>query len=79
MKTIGALKAIGYQSSTIKLSLLFQFGILTLVGVVLGSTLVYSVMPILGSVLVSQYGMPYSVSFTFPAFIIPVLGISLFI
>lgn len=79
MKAIGALKAIGYQSSTIKLSLLFQFGILTLVGVVLGSTLVYSVMPILGSVLVSQYGMPYSVSFTFPAFIIPVLGISLFI
>ena len=75
MKNIGALKAMGYTSSTIKLALILQFGILTLVGALLGSGLVYLLMQLIATALVSQYGMPYSVSFSFPAFIICIVSV----
>ena len=78
MKSIGVLKAVGYHSSTIKLSLISQFCLLSFTGVILGSSLVYLLMPILNKALVAQYGMPYSVSFSFPSFIISVSAVLLF-
>ena len=76
MKSIGALKAIGYTSYDIKKALLLQFALIVLIGAVFGSSLVYLVMPFLSKILVSQYGMPYSVSFSFLAFIIVIAFIS---
>ena len=68
MQQIGVLKAIGYESKSIKGSLIIQFSLLSLIGSLLGSTLVYAIMPFLSKILVTQYGMPYNVSFTFIAF-----------
>ena len=79
MKSIGALKAIGYTSNEIKNSLLLQFALIAFIGATLGSTLVYLLMPFLSKVLVAQYGMPYSVSFSFSAFIIVISFISIII
>lgn len=63
MKTIGALKAIGYTSRDIKLSLLVMFVALALVGSVLGVALSYVIMPFMSSFVVGQMGIPYTVSF----------------
>ena len=75
MKNIGVLKAVGYQSKTIKLSLILQFAIIALIGIALGSSSVYLLMPILSNMLVAQYGMPYTASFSFPALAITVVSL----
>ncbi len=79
MKSIGALKAIGYTSNEIRNAILLQFSLIAFIGAVLGSTLVYLIMPFISKILVSQYGMPYSASFSFLAFIIVIAFISIII
>lgn len=73
MKTIGALKAIGYQSRSISGSLLFMFELLALVGSILGGGLSYLLMPVMAKVVVGQMGLPYTTSFNLGASLVPAL------
>ncbi|MBO4600965.1 MAG: ABC transporter permease [Bacilli bacterium] len=63
MKTLGVLKAMGYTSSNIKKSLIFQFAFLTSIGLVLGILAGYLFMPLITNMLVGQSGIPYNVAF----------------
>ena len=63
MTSLGALKAIGYTSKNIKNSLLMMFAIITIGGSIVGAALAYALMPVMGKVVVSQMGFPYSVKF----------------
>jgi len=64
MKTIGALKAIGYTSRNIKGSVLMMFLALALIASVLGVAVSYLAAPAISSVVIAQMGVPYSVSFS---------------
>ena len=77
MKQIGVLKAMGYTSSDIIKSLIYQFMILTLIATIIGSLLSYALIPVFSSVTKIQQGLPYNVSFNWVATIIPVLAIAL--
>jgi len=63
MKTLGALKAIGYTSSDIRASLLVLFGSCALIGALIGIILSYVIMPYIASFAIAQMGIPYTVSF----------------
>ena len=63
IRSLGALKAIGYTSKDIKKSLILQFGLLTFVGLFLGVILGYFFMPFITNMLVAQSGIPYCVKF----------------
>ena len=63
MKTIGALKAIGYTSSDMNRSLLFQFLLISVIGSVCGAVCSYLIMPVIAKYAVAQVGIPYHVSF----------------
>ena len=65
MKSIGALKAIGYTSSDIKTSLLLMFGLLGVFGSIIGVIGSYFLMPFIADFVVLQMGVPYNVSFNF--------------
>ena len=79
MKTLGALKAIGYTSGNIKASLLMMFGLLGVIGAVIGVGLSYAIMPVIAKFAVVQMGVPYTVKFdvipTLAAFAIVVIYI----
>lgn len=79
MKTLGALKAIGYTSGNIKASLLMMFGMLGVTGAVIGVALSYAIMPVIAKFAVVQMGVPYTVKFdvipTLAAFAIVVIYI----
>ena len=81
MKTLGALKAIGYTSGNIKASLLMMFGLLGVIGAVIGVGLSYAIMPVIAKFAVVQMGVPYTVKFdvipTLAAFAIVVIYIVL--
>ena len=64
MKTIGALKAIGYTSRNIKGSVLMMFLALALIASVFGIAVSYLLAPAVSSVVIAQMGVPYSVSFS---------------
>ncbi len=63
MKNLGALKAVGYTSRQLILSLLLQFLSLTLVASFVGIGLSYSLFPAINSMMISQTGMPYAIHF----------------
>ena len=78
MKTLGALKAIGYTGKDIKASLVFWFFILSVLASITGIAAAYLVMPIFANIVIGQMGFPYQVSFNLPAAVIPVVFIILF-
>ncbi len=78
MKAIGALKAVGYLSRNIKLSLVMMFAGLCLVGSLLGIVISYLLMPATSVFVVGQMGVPYTVSFTPVATLCAFLGMMLY-
>ena len=78
MKTLGALKAIGYTGKDIKGSLVFWFFILSVLGSAAGIVTAYLIMPVFADIVVGQMGFPYQVSFNLPATVIPVVFIIIF-
>ena len=64
MKTIGALKAIGYTGKNIKVSMLLMFLALALVASTLGVLCSYLVTTPIANVVIAQMGVPYTVSFS---------------
>ena len=75
MKTLGALKAMGYTSSNIKKSLLIQFGFLTFIGLITGIIAGYLFMPLITNMLVAQSGIPYSVAFDLKSTLVTLVSI----
>ncbi len=63
MKNLGALKAVGYTSRQLVLSLLLQFMGITLVSAIVGAALSYGIFPAVNSMMVSQTGIPYAIRF----------------
>lgn len=79
MKSIGALKAIGYSGSDIRQSLMILFGGLALLGSVVGSGLAYCLMPFLKSIVVGQSGILYNPSFRAYSVIVSLALVTLFV
>lgn len=79
MKTIGALKALGYQSKSISGSLLWMFELLAIFGSLLGVVLSYTLMPVMAQIVVGQMGLPYEISFNVVASATPVAVIVAFV
>jgi ABC-type antimicrobial peptide transport system permease subunit len=78
MKTLGALKAIGYTGKNIRASLVLWFMIIACVASVIGNILSYVMMPVFAKIVIGQMGLSYSVSFTPLATVIPVGFVILF-
>ena len=78
MKTLGALKAIGYTGNDIKFSLVIWFLIIAAIASVIGIVVAYLVMPLFASIIIGQMGVPYSVTFNLFATLIPVAFVVLF-
>ena len=79
IKTLGALKAIGYTSKNIKRSLIIQFSLLTVIGLVIGVLSGYLFMPIITDMLVAQSGIPYKLSFNLISTIIPIISMPILV
>ncbi|MBR1861854.1 MAG: ABC transporter permease [Lachnospiraceae bacterium] len=78
MKTIGALKAIGYTGRVIIGSLFALFVFMACVGSLVGAGLSYTLMPVMVKIIVGQMGVPYTVSFNPVCSIIPVIFVVAF-
>ena len=78
MKTLGALKAIGYTSSDIKASLLVLFVSCALFGALIGIVFSYVIMPYIASFAIAQMGIPYTVSFNVGTTLVSLAAIVLF-
>ncbi|MDE6791233.1 MAG: ABC transporter permease, partial [Clostridia bacterium] len=63
MQNLGALKASGYTSRQLVLSLLLQFLGLALFTAVAGAALSYAVFPAINSMMIAQTGIPYAIRF----------------
>ena len=72
MKTLGALKAIGYTGKDIKSSLILWFTVIACISSVTGIILSYVLMPVFAKIMIGQMGLSYSVSFNAPATFIPI-------
>ena len=79
IKSLGVLKAMGYTTKDIRKSLLLQFCILTISGLIVGTIAGYIFMPVIGEMLVAQSGIPYTISFnllaTLTVLLIPIFVI----
>ncbi|MBO7450106.1 MAG: ABC transporter permease [Clostridiales bacterium] len=75
MKTIGALKAIGYTSKDLNKSLILLFLILAVIGSLIGTVCAYLIMPIVSKFAIAQMGLPYHVSFNLLASFVPFVAI----
>ncbi len=64
MKTIGALKAIGYTGRNIRISLIIMFLIISVIASVTGVCLSYAALPYVAKIVVAQMGLPYRSSFS---------------
>ncbi len=78
MKTIGALKAIGYTSRDIKFSLHILFSLLAVVGSLAGIMIAYISMPAFSKIVVAQMGIPYRVSVVVLPMLMIILGVVLY-
>ena len=78
MRILGALKAIGYTSRDIKISLHILFCSLAVTGSLLGILAAYLTMPLFANIAVSQMGIPYKASFVFFPMLLVLLAIVLF-
>ncbi len=63
LKNLGTLKAVGYTSSQLICSLLFQFLSITLVSTIVGIAISYGLFVPLNSMMVAQTGIPYAIHF----------------
>ncbi len=63
MRNLGALKAVGYTSRQLVLSLLVQFLGISLAAAVLGTGLSYLLFPSINAMMISQTGIPYEMGF----------------
>ncbi|MDE7263508.1 MAG: ABC transporter permease [Anaeroplasmataceae bacterium] len=63
IKNLGALKAVGYTSSQLVCSLLLQFSGLTLITVIVGSAMSYTLFPAVNTMMIAQTGIPYAIHF----------------
>lgn len=63
MKSLGALKAIGYTSRQLICTLVLQFGGLTLAAAAAGAVLSYCLFPYINDMMITQTGIPYQVRF----------------
>ncbi|MDE7400457.1 MAG: ABC transporter permease [Clostridia bacterium] len=63
MQNLGALKASGYTSRQLVLSLLLQFLGLALFTAIAGAALSYAVFPAINSMMIAQTGIPYAIRF----------------
>ena len=79
MKTIGALKSIGYTSGKIRRSMYAMFSILAVAASIVGTALSYVFMPAMAQIVTGQSGVPYSVSFNPVATGAPVIFVILFV
>ncbi|MBR2597644.1 MAG: hypothetical protein IKE09_03740, partial [Clostridiales bacterium] len=70
MKTLGALKAIGYTGKDIKSSLVIWFLLIAAIASAIGIVIAYLVMPAFASIIIGQMGVPYAASFNLPATLI---------
>ncbi len=77
MRTIGALKAVGYLSKDIKNSLYLWFGSLAVIGSILGAFCSYALMPVMSKIVVGQTGVPYVVSLRFDCSVIGILFVAI--
>lgn len=78
MKTLGALKAIGYTGKDIKSSLVIWFLVIAALASIVGIVIAYLVMPVFASIVIGQMGVPYSITFNLLATLIPVVFVVLF-
>ncbi len=78
MKTLGALKAIGYTGKDIKSSLIVWFLVIAVLSSIIGIVLAYLVMPVFASIVIGQMGVPYVESFNLLATLIPIVYVILF-
>ena len=78
MKTLGALKAIGYTGKDIKLSLVIWFLALAVIASITGIVLSYVLMPVFAGIMIGQMGLSYSVSFNLMATFIPIAFVIFF-
>ena len=72
MKTLGALKAIGYTGKDIKISLVIWFFLIALFASVIGIVISYICMPVFAGLIVGQMGLSYQIAFNPLATIIPI-------
>ncbi len=72
LKSIGALKAIGYTAKNIRISLFLLFGIIAVLGSAVGIGAGYLLMPVMAQFVVGQMGVPYTVSFNGAATLVSV-------
>lgn len=79
IKSLGVLKAMGYTTKDIKRSLLLQFGILTTIGLSIGTVSGYLFMPLITKMLIAQSGIPYELSFNLQATLLTVVSIPVFV
>lgn len=79
IKTLGVIKAIGYTGKNIKLSFVLQFVIITIVGSLIGIVLSYLMLPSVIKIMVSQIGIPYTISFNLVSSIITILSLIIII
>ena len=70
MTNIGVLKATGYVSRQIKLSILLQFGIIALVGTVVGVLISQILLPLIAGLLEPLIGLPWNPAFNLLAMLI---------
>lgn len=63
IKSLGALKAVGYTSRQLICSLLLQFLSLTLLAAFVGIGLSYALFPAVNSMMTAQTGIPYAIKF----------------
>ncbi len=63
MKDLGALKAVGYTSRQLVLSLLFRFLSITLIAAVVGIGISYCIFPAINELMIMQTGIPYAIRF----------------
>ena len=78
MKTLGALKAIGYTGKDIKGSLVIWFFLIALFASAIGIAISYACMPVFAGLVVGQMGLSYQISFNPLATFIPVGYVILF-
>ena len=78
MKTLGALKAIGYTGKDIKGSLVIWFFFIALLASSIGIFISYLCMPVFAGLIVGQMGLSYTVAFNPLATFIPIGYVILF-
>ncbi|MBR0132453.1 MAG: FtsX-like permease family protein [Lachnospiraceae bacterium] len=70
MTNLGALKAMGFTSGNLKVSLLIMFTVIATIGSMIGAALSYLLVPVMAGVFEGQAGVPYKMSFNPATFLV---------